>query len=118
MFVVKKIEIYDVKGLAAEIASKMPNFEVDPDRVDEYGDFDEMFDIDIQVEVDGTTLDVLGKVRAQGFCRKVMSATHLCPEEYDFRQVNEIFEADYYIEGEEIEFDEKFDLENEINKLI
>lgn len=118
MFVIKKIEVYDIDALAGEIAGKMPDFEIDPYRIDEYGDFNETFEIDIEVEFNEITLTILGTVRAQGYSIVTTHSDPYLEPDHDFNQVNEVHEFDYFIDGEEIEFDERFDLENKINELI
>lgn len=118
MFAIKKIEVYDIQALAAAIASKMPDFEIDPYRIDEYGEFDETFEIDVEVEFEGITLTILGTVRAQGYSIVSSHADPYLEPDHDFKQINEVLQFDYFIDGEEVDFDERFDLENEINKLI
>ncbi len=118
MFVIKKIEVYDIDTLAGEIASKMPDIEIDPYRIDEYGDFDETFEIDIEVDFNGITLTILGTARVHGYSIVTTHSDPYLEPDHDFKQVNEVHEFDYFIDGEEVDFDERFDLENEINKLI
>lgn len=118
MFCIRKIEVYDVKRLAGEIVSKFPEFEINPYKIDSYGDFDEMFDVDVEVEFDGITLAVIGQVRAQGYSKITTYPDPYIEPDHDFKQINEVFDLDYFIDGEEIDFDQKFDLEQEINKLI
>lgn len=118
MLVVKSIEVYDVDAFAGAIASLLPDFEVDTDKVDGYGQFDQSFEFDVEFKEEGITIAAMGKVRAQGVFRKVFAGTWECPPEYDFKQINEIDEIKFFINDDPVEIENEYDVVNKINEII
>jgi hypothetical protein len=118
MFVIKKILIYDVNAFAKVIVPLLPDFEVDTDKVDGYGQFDQSFKFDVEFKEEGITIAAMGKVRAQGVFRKVFAGTWECPPEYDFKQVNEIDEIKFFFNDEPVKIKNEYDVINKINEMI
>jgi hypothetical protein len=118
MFVITKIEVYDIDGFAKLIASRIPEVEPDFYGFDEHKEWSNKEDFDFDIEVEGLVINVAGEVKAWGVSVKVMSQTYDHPAEYNNRQVNEIEDIGFYIEGEEVEVDNINDLVKRINELI
>lgn len=96
----------------------MPEFEIDPDRIDEFGEFDESFDFDIEFSVEGLQFVAIGKVRSQGYCKSYDTDDRWVAPSWEIKQVNEIQEVDFYIDDTEVQISNRYDLENTINELL
>jgi len=123
MVVIERIRIHDVEKLAKEIATKLPDLEPTMNNIDMYGDYYECRNFNMTIKVNGVesillNLDIFGKIRIEGNCREVQRQTYEQPAEYDHSQENEIWEIEFYVDGEEVEVDNEDDLVKRINELI
>ena len=116
MFVIKNIEVFEPVHFASVLAGKMP--EVEADNIDEFGDFDESEEFDFEVEYDGITIQVYGKLRAQGHSIVTSYPDPFIEPDNDFKKVTEVQEIEFFIDGEPIEVENEYDLINELHKML
>ena len=118
MFIIQKINVYDVEQFARKIASQIPEVEADPYGIDEYGEWQNEKEFDIEVEGEGITIVAIGTVMANGAFYNYMPQTHEHPAEAEEIKVTELVEITFFVDGLEVEVENSYEIESRINDLL